>query len=323
MPSRGGMRRIAEEISQTAQLAAVLEVSAYPKPGNIDRFYDFKDTKYEHFLAGGIALGTCVKEASLKGLKAGLGEISLNQLGIGSWIKKGVYQTAQWHRGGNTNLGTLTLVVPLAAGAGMTWASARRFSAAALRRSVKKILKATTVEDALDFYDAVRRARPGGLGRLKSGRAPDVSESSVAEEIIRRGLTLYSVMKTCAPRDRICHEWVTGMAVTFEVGYPQLMETFCRKGDVNKAVVQCYLKILADYPDTLVARRRGLQTARWISEKARDVLERGGILTPAGRREALKLKAQLRTSDNSLNPGTTADLTAASLMVFLLCGFRP
>ncbi|WP_309493406.1 triphosphoribosyl-dephospho-CoA synthase [Candidatus Hecatella orcuttiae] len=323
MPSRSWMKTAAEEIAQAAQLAVVLEVSAYPKPGNIDRFHDFRDTKYDHFLAGGIAIGACTREASLKGLRAGNGEISLSQLGIGSWIRKGVYQTAQWHQGGNTNLGTLSLLVPLAAGAGMTWASTSKLTAPLLRQNVKRALKATSVKDALNFYDAVRKAKPGGLKKPKVKGAPDVLKNSAAEEITQKRLTLYQVMKACAAWDRIGSEWATGMTITFKVGYPQLAEVFRREGDVNKAVVQCYLKILADYPDSLVARRRGLQTARRISEKAKAVLEKGGMLTEAGKQAVLKLHAQLRSPDNSLNPGTTADLTASSLMVFLLCGFRP
>ena len=42
-------------IARCAQLAMCLEVSSSPKPGNIDRFSDYEDTRYEHFLASASA----------------------------------------------------------------------------------------------------------------------------------------------------------------------------------------------------------------------------------------------------------------------------
>ena len=40
----------ADFIAGSAELAMLLEVSATPKPGNIDRTHDFEDMTYEHFL---------------------------------------------------------------------------------------------------------------------------------------------------------------------------------------------------------------------------------------------------------------------------------
>jgi len=38
-------------IAGSAELAMLLEVSATPKPGNVDRTHDFEDVTYEHFLS--------------------------------------------------------------------------------------------------------------------------------------------------------------------------------------------------------------------------------------------------------------------------------
>ena len=43
----------------------LLEVSATPKPGNIDRDHDFDDTKYEHFLASAISAGPIFERAAI------------------------------------------------------------------------------------------------------------------------------------------------------------------------------------------------------------------------------------------------------------------
>ena len=42
---------VADHVSRCLQLAILLEVSAYPKPGNVHRTADFQETDYEHFLA--------------------------------------------------------------------------------------------------------------------------------------------------------------------------------------------------------------------------------------------------------------------------------
>ncbi len=66
-----------------------------------------------------------------------------------------------------------------------------------------------------------------------------------------------------------------------------------------------------------------MEVARAISDRALKVLELGGLLTEKGRAALSELDDCLRRPRNELNPGTTADLTAASLMIAILCGFRP
>jgi triphosphoribosyl-dephospho-CoA synthase len=60
--------------------------------------------------------------------------------------------------------------------------------------------------------------------------------------------------------------------------------------------------------------------AEAVSARARDVLRRGGRHTRSGRAAAGGLDRWLRRDGNRLNPGTSADLIAASLFVWLLEG---
>jgi triphosphoribosyl-dephospho-CoA synthetase len=53
---------------------------------------------------------------------------------------------------------------------------------------------------------------------------------------------------------------------------------------------------------------------------ARVVLDAGGVRSDRGRREVAAMDAALRDERNALNPGTTADLTAAAIFVVLLGG---
>jgi triphosphoribosyl-dephospho-CoA synthase len=94
-------------------------------------------------------------------------------------------------------------------------------------------------------------------------------------------------------------------------------------GDINTAVVDTYLKILSEVPDTLVARKLGIGRAKEISLMARRVLKAGGMKNTSGRKAARRMDKSLQRANHRCNPGTTADLTASTLAVLLLNGYRP
>ena len=48
--------KITAYITRCAQLSMVLEVSASPKPGNVDRDHNYIDTDYEHFLTSAVSV---------------------------------------------------------------------------------------------------------------------------------------------------------------------------------------------------------------------------------------------------------------------------
>lgn len=54
-------------VSRIAQIASVLEVSGYPKPGNVHRTRDFDDMVYEDFLVSGIVIGDTMRLAARRG----------------------------------------------------------------------------------------------------------------------------------------------------------------------------------------------------------------------------------------------------------------
>lgn len=114
------VNEIADDIMRSAQLAAALEVSGWPKPGNVHRIVDLVGTRFEHFIAGAIALGPSVREAALQGVKVSLGKLQMSDIEVGRYIKEAVSEVKRWHRGGNTHLGISLLFIPLAAAAGLT-----------------------------------------------------------------------------------------------------------------------------------------------------------------------------------------------------------
>ncbi|RLI03541.1 hypothetical protein DRO38_02560, partial [Candidatus Bathyarchaeota archaeon] len=84
------LKDLIEHVRTSAQLAAVLEASGWPKPGNVHRTIDHSDARYEHFLAGSIALGSSIGEAALKGYMVAQGRLSISKIGVGKLVKKAV-----------------------------------------------------------------------------------------------------------------------------------------------------------------------------------------------------------------------------------------
>jgi triphosphoribosyl-dephospho-CoA synthase len=221
----------------------------------------------------------------------------------------------------NTNLGLSLILAPLALastrspfeqdrGAGRSRrpaaegrggsSSAAGGSLGSLRRRVERVLRSMTTRDARQVYEAIRLARPGGMGKV------------VQEDISGRPRrSLRACMALATRRDAIASEYARGYPLTFGVGAPALERWLGAGLPLGEAVVMTYLTLLARRPDSLVARRRGVAVARRVSRRAARVLALGGVLTRRGRRALASFDAWLRRS--GLNPGTTADLTAAAI----------
>jgi len=309
----------AREVGRCAGLAVLLEVSGSPKPGNVHRYADFSDTRFEHFLASGVVLVNIMGDAALSGIHIALNDIEPKEAGIGRVIRDAVKEVREWQRGGNTSLGTIILLSPISVAAGMTYAIGS-FSIPQMRDRLETLLEENKPEDTLHLYEAIAIAKPGGLGRVSK---LDATETSSRREIMEKGITLYDVFKISAERDSISKEWTTGFNISFETGLPEFEYIYEKTRDVNYATIHTFLRILSRYPDTLIARKRGIEEAEEITGRAREVLREGGCLTEEGQEELRRLDKELRDPQNELNPGTTADLTAASVMLALLKGFRP
>ncbi|MBA7593361.1 2-(5''-triphosphoribosyl)-3'-dephosphocoenzyme-A synthase [subsurface metagenome] len=307
-----------EDIARAAQLASALEVSGYPKPGNVHRTADLKGMTFEHFIASSIAIGPVLLDVAKKGFRAGKGEIKTVDIGVGGAIKSAIGNTMKWQRDGNTNLGIVLLLTPLAAAAGMTLAKEGKIQMKKLRTNLSCVLKSTTPEDALNVYDAILIANPEGLGKVDE---LDLKNEASKKKIKEERISLYEIMAISSGWDNISKEWVTDMQITFEFGYPLVRKLYGRTKNMNTTTVQSFLEILSKYPDTYVRRIHGKKIAEKVSEKARAIIEKGGMLTSAGRVLIKKFDEELRKK--SINPGTAADLTSSSLMLAILDGLRP
>jgi triphosphoribosyl-dephospho-CoA synthase len=270
-----------EDIATAAQLACVLEVSA-PKPGNVNRFRDFADARLEDFLASGVAIGNAMRSAP--------------SVSVGETVWRAVCDTRRWVKT-NTNLGMILLLAPLAKACGNgDW-----------RTRLRRVLAELTVEDARLAYRAIRLATPSGMGQVNQG---DVAGKPT--------LTLRAAMELARERDAVAREYCTDFAIAFELTYPTLCAQRASGFGMPDAIVQTFLTLLAEVPDTLIARKNGSAVAEEVSRQARAVLQDGGIRTSVGRSKIEQFDLALRRNGHRLNPGTSADLITAGLFVYLV-----
>ncbi len=309
----------AKHISQCLELAMLLEVSA-SKPGNVTFATGFEGTRVEHFLASAVAASAWFEEAARRGIAVSEKKRSVSGVGMGQLIKGCAADINAWQKGGNTLLGTVMLFVPIAVAAGMTPTRENfGFDLARLRENLRLAVESTTAEDAVHLYEAIDIAKPSGLNEASD---LDVTDPASKRRILEENVSLYEVFKIAVGYDDICSEWVRNYPITFDLAYPYLVEQL-KRGDLNAAVVHTFLKVLSEHPDTFIARKVGAEKAREISSDAKKALALGGLETSEGRKSILDLDRKLRGSGNRLNPGTTADLTAAALALCTLGGYRP
>ena len=261
------------------QTACVWEATAR-KVGNVHRYADFDGTTYLDFVLSAAAAAPYFSSRLTHHVGATVAlAVEATHVAVGQ----------------NTNLGILLLLAPLAT-------TTRGLPI----RSVESILRGLTVEDARRVFEAIRLAKPGGLG--------DAPEQDVRDEPT---VTLLEAMRLAADRDMVARQYANGFADVFDFGVPALLAGYERFRCVEAAIIDSQLRWLAEYPDSLIARKNGAAVAADVQKRAADVLRLGGIATPEGRRAGVELDRHLRSDGNKLNPGTTADLITACLFVAL------
>jgi triphosphoribosyl-dephospho-CoA synthase len=285
----------------------------------VHRTADFGDTKYEHFLASSIAVGQGIRDAAEQGIRVASGDIDYEQIEIGKIIYDATSSMMEWQHGGNTILGSILLLVPISAAAGLTWVKTSK-NVNNLRDSLIKVTHSTTPNDAIYVYDAIKLSDAGGLG---SSDKFDVTKQNSRKEILDSSISLFDIFQISSDYDTISSEWVNDFKITFQIGYPYFLSQIEEYHDCNTAIIHTFLKILSMFPDTLIARKTDSIIAQEISTAASNALEVGGMTSDLGKEKIAALDIKLRTGDHRLNPGTTADLTCSSLTIAILNGYRP
>lgn len=204
--------------------------------------------------------------------------------------------------GCNTNLGILLLAAPLAA-------AAERPEPRSLASRTARVLEECDAADAEGLYEAIRLARPGGLGRSER---QDVAQAPT--------VGLLEAMRIAERRDRIAWQYTHAFEDVFGLGAARIAAARALGWSWPWAAVACHLRLLARLPDSHVARKHGAEVAERVRAQAAELesefeaCENPALAAPA----LLRFDNVLKRA--GINPGTHADLTVASLIAARLEG---
>lgn len=258
--------------------AACAEELAALKPGNVHVHADGHGMRVSDFLRSA--------EAAAPALCRTGARLGARILGAVEATRKVVGQ--------NTNLGIVLLCAPLAMAAEGTPRD--------LRPALRRVLARADLEDAEATFRAIAGAAPGGLGTAPryDVRAPATVPLAVA-------------MNEAAGRDRIAWQWAHGFADVFGRGISAHQAARARWRDPVAATLAVYLEFLSAFPDSHVLRRHGAVIAERTRLEAVAAFQRlqdceiPAALLP----DLLRWDAALKRQ--GINPGTSADLTVATL----------
>lgn len=308
-----------DDLMRCINLASLLEIAGWPKPGNVHRTKNFKNTRFEHFLAGISAIQPNFRDFCEKAY-----EFSENMegdygfLGLGSFFKETVEQMMEWQKGGNVVLGHILIIAPLAAASAICLKIGKT-DLKAFKYIVKKIIHDTTVQDTVDLYEAFKMSSPGGLGKVDKY---DINDETSIKQIQTDEITLKKIFDFSKDYDSISSEYANGFDIILNKGLPYYTKVFSQTRDINITTVNTFLKILSDYPDTLIVRKSGKEASLMVSQKAKEIVEKGGISTEKGLILTQELDNYLQERQGLMNPGTTADIIAGIIFCALIFGLK-
>ena len=267
-------------IGVCAALACQFEALA-AKPGNVQRGADFEDLSLACLLTSGAIIAPWMESAG--------------QRRVGQTILQAVAATRR-AVDTNANLGIILLLAPLAA-------VPRNVTIA---NGIASTLAELNADDARDVYQAIRLARPGGLGTSTEG---DVAGDAPAD--------LIGAMRLAEERDLIARQYARGYPEVLQAIIPWLAEGAGAGEPLSRTIVTVHLKLMSGHPDTLILRKCGPAVAREASDRAAEVLSSAKRGDEAYERALADFDFWLRLDGHRRNPGATADLVAAGLFVAL------
>jgi len=277
----------------SARIAAAFTASCRdeldaPKPGNV------------HFFS---PAGRKSPEDFLRSAEAAAPPLTASGASVGRRILAAVDAT-RGAVGRNTNLGIILLCAPLAAAA--------ESGEADLRAATARVLRGLDVADAELAFRAIVAAAPGGLGR--TGRHDVFGPARV---------TLRQAMDEAADRDRIARQYVSDFDDVFTLGEPALAAALARGREPKWATLAVFLEFLTAFCDSHIVREHGADAANEVRRAAAHLHAR-----LAAARDPAEVLPELLAHDRSLkaksiNPGTSADLTVATLFAGRLRNILP
>ena len=283
----------AEAIRRAYRQACALDVNVL-KPGNVSVMASGHGMSATDFLASAEVTAPVLTRADLN---------------LGDAIRE-CARVTQLRAHCNTNLGIILLCVPLA------HAALACDTIDGLSMNIKRLVASASVSDTQGVFDAIAILSPAGLGGSVQYDARQQADTK-----------LLPVMQFAAQRDHIAWQYANGFTDVLGFGNRSFLQTVqggagSRQELLERATVEIFLNFLCDVPDSHIVRKHGAYMADVVRDEARIKKEVYDSLDTNADRLTFLRQYDQELKIRSINPGTSADLTVATLFVSLLmtCG---
>jgi triphosphoribosyl-dephospho-CoA synthase len=272
-----------QQLSDIFKASCMAELEAL-KPGNVHIFADGHGMTVHDFVHSAEAASSV---------------IALPNLSLGERILLSV-QATQKAVNCNTNLGLILLCAPL------IHAALIEDHKAYYLTKLFKVLANTTQKDAELTFSAINLANPAGLG-----------ESTLHDVHQPANCTLLQAMLEAAHRDLIAQQYASSFADILD-GLASYQQALSRWQRPAWAVTAVHLHFMAKFMDSHIVRKYGDTIAGLVQNEA--IAHEEAFLKSYNPKT---YQAELLTFDAALkkrniNPGTSADLTVATLLLHAL-----
>ena len=268
-----------QQLADAFKAACMAELEAL-KPGNVHIFADGHGMTVEDFIKSADAVCEVIAQPNLS-----LGERILQSV-----------QVTQHAVNMNTNLGIILLCAPLIQ-------AKLLINSTGLHANIYAALGGTNIADAQACFDAIQLANPAGLG---SSSAHDVHQPAAC--------TLQQAMQQAADKDSIARQYTNNFADVFD-GVSFYQKALSQWQRPAWAATALYLHFLSSFLDSHIVRKQGETIAKLVQNEAIEhAAEFSKNFNPKNYQSAL-LNFDAALKKRGLNPGTSADLTVATLFL--------
>ena len=252
------------------------------KPGNVSLKSPHHDTSAHDYIESSI-----YSSHHLFNINYSLGERVFNSVKATKKIVKT-----------NTNLGIILLCAPIIH-------SLINYDNVSIRDSLETSINQSNGDDTLLISESINLAKPGGLGKSMKYDTKSLPK-----------INLMKIMQYSSKYDRISYQYAHKFTDIFDFIVPCIK--FHRKysRSYEHSLALTFLEILSKIPDSHISRKFGDKISKKTSNEANDLLK---ILD---KDDSWDLASKhLKSLDyeykkKGINPGTTADLLVAGLMVY-------
>ena len=270
-----------ESIIRDAYLYACHKDVEAIKPGNVNINSPHHDTTASDYLISSINSGS---------------ELFYDSYSLGDRILNAIVATKK-ETSMNTNLGIVLLCAPIAH-------ALLNYKKMSLKEAITKTIDNATSDDTVKICEAINIANPGGLGDVL-----DYDTKSMP------AVKLREIMSYSAQYDRISYQYHNNYQDILDFIIPSLDKNMIKYKSSDISISMTYLQILGKIPDSHISRKLGEEIAKKTSNHVNDLLKIQDKDCSRG-----YLVKQLNDLDyeykkKGINPGTTADLLVASLMI--------